>query len=95
MSYWVYILISQYKSKFVTYVGYTKNIKKRLELHNTSKGAKFTKGRKWTLIYKKSYKNKSIAMKNEYKLKKDNFKRNQIKDKYINSIYENCNSTSI
>ena len=95
MSYWVYILISQYKSKFVTYVGYTKNIKKRIELHNTSKGAKFTKGRKWTLIYKKSYRNKSIAMKNEYKLKKDNFKRNQIKDKYINSIYENSDSTSI
>ncbi len=95
MSYWVYILISDHKSKFVTYVGYTKNIKKRLEQHNTSKGAKFTKGRIWTLIYKKSYKDKSIAMKNEYKLKKDNFKRNQIKDKYIKSIYENSNSTSL
>ncbi|MDC0167095.1 GIY-YIG nuclease family protein [Candidatus Pelagibacter sp.] len=95
MSYWVYILISDHKSKFVTYVGYTKNIKKRLEQHNTSKGAKFTKGRIWNLIYKKSYKDKSIAMKNEYKLKKDNFKRNQIKDKYIKSIYENSNSTSL
>lgn len=95
MSYWVYILISEHKNKFVTYVGYTKNIKKRLELHNTSKGAKFTKGRRWTLIFKKNYKNKSIAMKNEYKIKKDNFKRNQIKDKYIKSIYENSNSTSL
>ena len=95
MTYWVYILVSGYKGKFVTYVGYTKNIKKRIQLHNTSRGAKFTKGRKWTLIYKKSYKDKSIAMKNEYKLKKDNFKRNQIKDKYIKSIYENSNSTSL
>ena len=95
MRYWVYILISDYKNKFITYVGYTKNITKRIELHNTSKGAKFTKGRRWTLIYKKSYKNKTTAMKNEYKLKKDNFKRNQIKDKYIKSIYENSNSTSL
>ena len=48
----------------ITYVGYTKDIKKRLELHNKSKGAKFTRGRNWKIIYKKSYKNKSIAMKN-------------------------------
>ena len=95
MSYWVYLLVSRNQKRFLSYVGYTKNIEKRLELHNTSKGAKFTKGRKWTLIYKKSYKDKSIAMKNEYKLKKDNFKRNQIKDKYIKSIYENSNSTSL
>ena len=95
MSYWVYILISHNHNKFITYVGYTNNVKNRLNLHNTSKGARFTKGRKWRLIYKKSYKNKSTAMKNEYKLKRDKFKRNQIKDKYIKSIYENSNSTSL
>tara|TARA_B110000305_G_C19138494_1_gene492288 strand:- start:463 stop:636 length:174 start_codon:yes stop_codon:yes gene_type:complete len=54
-----------------------------LELHNLSKGAKFTKGRKWTLIYKKCYKTKSLAMKNEYLLKKDQKKRNLIKKKFI------------
>tara|TARA_B100001057_G_C22078324_1_gene654814 strand:+ start:46 stop:309 length:264 start_codon:yes stop_codon:yes gene_type:complete len=83
MNYCVYILLSHSKNKFFTYVGYTKDVKKRLELHNTAKGAKFTRGRNWRLIYKKSYKYKSIAMKNEYKLKNDKFKRNYIKDAYI------------
>ena len=36
----------------VTYVGYTNNLKKRIDLHNNNKGAKFTRGRKWKLIYK-------------------------------------------
>ncbi len=65
-------------------MGYTKNVKKRLELHNKSKGAKFTRGQNWILAYSKTYKNKSIAMKEEYKLKK-NFKlRNKIKNDFIN-----------
>ena len=40
-------------------------------------------GRKWTLIYKKCYKTKSLAMKNEYILKKNQKKRNLIKKKFI------------
>ena len=68
----------------VSYVGYTNNIDKRLLLHNTSRGAKFTKGRKWTLLYKKCYKTKSLAMKNEYLLKNDRIKRKMIKDKFLN-----------
>ena len=66
------------------YVGYTKDLKKRLTLHNTSKGAKFTKGKKWKIIYSKRYNSKSMAMKNEYLLKKNFKKRNVIKSKYIN-----------
>ena len=64
-------------------MGYTNDLTKRLALHNKSKGAKFTKGRKWTLIYKKCYKTKSLAMKNEYILKKNQKKRNLIKKKFI------------
>ena len=70
-------------SKAYTYVGYTSNLKKRILLHNNSKGAKYTKGRIWKLIYKKCYKSKSLAMKNEYKLKKDIKKRKEIKKKYL------------
>ena len=61
----------------------TPSINKRLKLHNSSKGAKFTKGRKWTLIYKKCYKSKSIAMKNEYLLKKNYKQRLIIKKKFL------------
>ena len=70
MSYYVYLLISQNFKKVISYVGYTNDLKKRLLLHNNSKGAKFTRGRKWKLIYKQLYNSKSLAMKEEYKLKK-------------------------
>ena len=80
MKHFVYLLISKQKKKLITYVGYTNNINKRLKLHNTSKGAKFTRGRKWKIIYKKTYNTKNEAMKYEYKLKKDKIKREKLKN---------------
>ena len=55
-------------------------------MHNESKGAKFTRGKKWLIIYKKSYNTKSEALKNEYSLKKNKKKRNELKNKFISSI---------
>ena len=55
MTFYVYMLKSMGR-KSVTYVGYTNNLNKRVALHNRSKGAKFTRGRKWKLIYKEKYK---------------------------------------
>ena len=63
-----------------------KDLKNRIILHNSSKGAKFTKGNKWFLIYKKSYSSKNIAMKEEYKLKKNYLLRNKIKKEFINDV---------
>ena len=72
MPYFVYLIISKDKSKKrFSYVGYTGNLKKRLNLHNSSKGAKFTRGKKWKLVYYEIYDSKSEAMKNEHRLKKD------------------------
>ena len=82
MKHFVYLIISYHNKKLLTYVGYTNNVKKRLKLHNLSKGAKFTKGRKWEIIYKKSYNSKSEAMKYEFKLKKDKTKRKKLKEIY-------------
>ena len=64
-------------------MGYTNNLQKRLDLHNAGLGAKFTRGRKWKIIYKKRYNNKSIAMKEEHKLKKNYNFRAKIKKKYL------------
>ena len=83
-NFYVYMIIGIKKDRYVTYVGYTSNIKKRLLLHNTSRGAKFTKGFKWELIYKKLYRNKSYAMKSEYKLKKNYILRKKIKENFLN-----------
>ena len=82
MKHFVYLIISFGNKRLFSYVGYTNNIKKRLKLHNSSKGAKFTRGRKWKIIYKKSYNTKSEAMKNEYLLKKNKRRRFEIKQKY-------------
>tara|TARA_Y100000816_G_scaffold265949_1_gene226173 strand:- start:1720 stop:1965 length:246 start_codon:yes stop_codon:yes gene_type:complete len=80
------MLISINRNRAYTYVGYTSNLKKRILLHNNSKGAKYTRGRVWKIIYKKNYKTKSLAMKNEFKLKKDYKKRNKIKIKYLQKL---------
>ena len=71
MSYYVYLIVSRYKNnRKISYVGYTNNLQKRLNLHNTGKGAKFTRGKKWKLVYYEKYSTKSLAMKNEFILKK-------------------------
>ena len=84
MIYYVYLIISKKFNKYRSYVGYTNNINKRILLHNSSKGAKFTRGNKWKLIYVKKYYEKSTAMKEEYKLKKNYLLRNKIKKEFIN-----------
>jgi len=82
MSYYVYMLKSL-EEKTVTYVGYTSDIKKRIKLHNIGKGAKFTRGRKWKLIYKEKLNSKKEAISREYYIKKNRNLRNKIKTKYI------------
>ena len=67
----------------VTYVGYTNDLKKRINLHNIGKGAKFTRGRKWTLIYKEKYKSKKEAISREYYIKRNRSFRNKLKKKYL------------
>ena len=65
-----------------TYVGYTKNLKIRLKNHNNNKGAKYTKGNTWEVIYKKKFLSKSKAMSYEYILKHDRNKRLKIYNKH-------------
>ena len=81
MNYYVYMLKSK-GIKPVTYVGYTKDIIKRVNLHNSGKGAKFTRGKKWKLIYKEAFKSKSKAISREYYIKRNRTLRNKIKLSY-------------
>ena len=81
-TYYVYLIVAKRKDKLISYVGYTSNLLNRVRLHNQGKGAKFTRGNIWKVIYKKKYKTKSLAMKNEYFLKKNYKLRNEIKKKY-------------
>ena len=79
MHYFVYMLKSLGKES-VTYVGYTNDLKKRIDLHNSNKGAKFTRGRKWKLIYKEKFNSKKEAISREYYIKKNRTFRNKIKE---------------
>ena len=80
MTYYVYML-KTIKGKSYTYVGYTKNLTKRIKLHNTGKGAKFTRGRQWRLIFKEKCRTKSEAISREYYIKHNKTLRNKIKNK--------------
>ena len=77
------MILSKINSRYISYVGYTNNLENRLFLHNTSKGAKFTRGRTWKLIYSKTYYDKSEAMSEEFKLKKNYKKRFSLKKNFL------------
>ena len=78
MTFYVYIIGSSQPRKR-TYVGWTTDVNKRLRAHNTSKGAKFTRGSQWILLHKEELKTKSDAMKREVQLKKDKSFRSQLR----------------
>ena len=66
------------------YSGYTNDLEKRIETHNSGKGAKYTKTRRPVkLAYYEEFETKSKAMQREYEFK--HLTRNQ-KEKMIKSF---------
>ena len=82
MTYFVYLIGNYQNSKLLTYVGYTNNLKNRIKLHNQGKGAKFTRGRFWKLLYYEKFQTKNEAILRECYIKKNRNFRNLIKKKY-------------
>ena len=80
MYHYVYMIKSIKYGKAKTYVGYTIDLKKRLNAHNLGKGAKSTRGRYWKIIFNKKFLNKSSALKAEYYLKNNSLIRKKIKN---------------
>ena len=83
MTFFVYMIKCTTSVKKKTYVGYTSNLKNRIKLHNSNKGAKSTKGHKWKIIFKERFNSKSKAMSYEYKLKHDRKERILIYNKTL------------
>lgn len=55
------------------YTGYTNNLEKRLKVHNSGKGAKYTRGRlPVEIVYSEVFQTKSEATKREYYIKQLN-----------------------
>ena len=88
MVYFVYLIKTTKGYLNKSYVGYTNNILKRLDKHNSNLGAKSTKGYKWELVYKKKFYSKNKALSFEYKLKKNRKERLRL----INEFMENKKS---
>lgn len=52
------------------YTGYTTNIERRIKMHETGKGAKYTRGRgPFQLVYVEEFQTSSAALKREYEIK--------------------------
>ena len=87
-NFFVYLILNIKDNKTISYVGWTNNLKKRLLLHNSGKGAKFTRGRKLILIFKKKMKSKISAMQFEYKLKKNQKMRKKLINNFIRTTID-------
>tara|TARA_B100000029_G_scaffold497882_1_gene565968 strand:- start:1381 stop:1632 length:252 start_codon:yes stop_codon:yes gene_type:complete len=82
MTYFVYLIGTRKKHKLTTYVGYTNNLRRRIKLHNRGRGAKFTRGRKWKLLYYEKFTSKREAISRECYIKKNRKFRDSIKEEY-------------
>ena len=91
MVYYVYLIktLDGYYDK--SYVGFTNNIEKRVNKHNSNLGAKSTKGYKWELVYKKKFYSKNKALSFEHKLKKNRSERLKLINDF-NKIKKSKNS---
>ncbi|MFN8947002.1 MAG: GIY-YIG nuclease family protein [Alphaproteobacteria bacterium] len=63
----------------VTYVGWTVDLEARLARHNASLGAKFTRGRRWQLLYAEAFHDRRAAMSREWHLKRDRVLRGELR----------------
>ncbi|MED1603462.1 GIY-YIG nuclease family protein [Alkalihalophilus marmarensis] len=89
MSHYVYILEC---SDHSWYTGYTTDVGRRLDMHSSGKGAKYTKGRgPFTLKYVQEFETKKEALQAEYAIKKLSRKQ---KERYVLESGENNERTS-
>lgn len=80
MTCFVYVLGSFHKGRYLSYVGWTNNVARRLDQHNTGTGARSTRGRAWTLLHTEAFKTRNEAMSREWHLKRDRAFRKQLMD---------------
>ena len=83
MMYYVYVLTNDDDKK---YIGYTNDLRKRVEEHKAGK-SRYTKGySNWKLCYYEAFISKEDALKREKSLKKSGQSRRWLKDRIRKSI---------
>ncbi|HEY2757586.1 MAG TPA: GIY-YIG nuclease family protein, partial [Pseudolabrys sp.] len=78
MDSYVYVLGTRTKSRYLTYVGWTDDVARRLAKHNTGKGARTTRGRVWVLLHQERFATRREAMSREWHLKRDRAFRKEL-----------------
>ena len=71
MVYYVYILNCRSKKteQESLYTGSTQDLKKRIDQHQSGRGARYTRGKTLQLMYFETFLTRSEAMKREYEIK--------------------------
>jgi putative endonuclease len=67
----VYVLGSGDARRFITYVGWTNDLARRVAQHNAGKGARSTRGRSWIVLHTETFATRQEAMRREWHLKHD------------------------
>ena len=67
MQYQVYIIQSLLDNSY--YIGYTRNLEKRIFQHNHDKTGYTSRKAPWNLVYSESFETKTLAIKREHFLK--------------------------
>ena len=80
MDCFVYVLGTISGKRRLTYVGWTNDVARRLEVHNAGKGARFTRGRIWVLLHSERCADRRAAMSREWHLKRDRALRKKLAD---------------
>ena len=69
--FFVYVIATNRAGLVRTYVGWTNDLDARLARHNSSRGAKATRGQVWILFYAERLKSRVGALRREWTLKHD------------------------
>jgi len=67
----VYVLGCRTRDRYLTYVGWTTDVGRRLIQHNAGSGARTTRGRVWMLLHTEKFRTRRQAMSREWYLKRD------------------------
>ena len=71
MAAFVYVIGTGAGATAKTYVGWTVDPSARVDAHNSGRGAKSTRGRRWTLLYLEKHPSRGAAMSREWQIKRD------------------------
>ena len=88
----VYVLGSFHKGRYISYVGWTNDVARRLDQHNAGTGARSTRGRVWILLHTESFETRNEAMSREWYLKRDRTFRKQLLWRFKSPHHSCCES---